>query len=425
MSFQLKNESDNEELDFTFKGGSNLMIKASDDENSQSGTIQNFDAKSTVSSVPDVFKSYSPEISKKEREPSPEPPSNSIWGFSNLINKDKVREYDEGDNGTVNIDPVEEPKEETRDFFNRNRKQSGYSSSGSMFRNRKASILSRGSRESFPAYKRKSSSPRKHGNVNFRKRELLNELRELVDHGYVAHNNFDMEDSIDEIMTEVKLGQKYFERLSASQIASTFFYKLVFVVEYSTKIYNPLKLNLTGLYEGIMAKKKAIDYEIKLIVRKYITDDSAASSPEFRLLCTLLGTVVITHFNNTVAGAITDKVKQPGGLTELVGAFGPMLSGLQKAAADSMGRSPQQVPQQVPQQEPTPASNPDISSIFSKILTPQTGNMPMPVDTRADEIPKKPASVDSDSVITLEPNMTIKPKKSRKKKQSDRKTYDI
>ena len=464
MVFELKNEDDQEVIDVSYpeRSSNHFMIAPSDDERSRTKS-ERFDkdeVKSTVSSLPDVFKPK--EEPQQEQEREPEAPKNSIWGFSNLLNKSRIKEHDSDDEELPNKSP---------DFLKR--RQSGYSSAGSMFRqrqkqrDRKQSFHSRGSRESFPAFRTRTKSnrsaapPRKHGNVNFRKRELLNELRDLVDNGYIAHNTFDIDDSIDEISTEVDLGQLYFQRLSTTNIVCNVFYKLAWIIEKSTLVFNPLNLDLTGFYAAILASKKSINYEIRLIVNKWISNDSIASSPEFRLFGTIISTILVTHFNNTVQTVITDKIKQPGGLQEIIGAVGPMLSQFQQAAATSMGRSPpvsSQTPQSthIPRPKPTPVNpgrsqqqqqpptpepqpmgtSPDIVSIFSQIL-PKPGSMPHPKDTRADDmpapeikIPKKvpspPASIDSGSVITLEPNTTLKPKRSKRiSHKVERKTYDI
>ena len=384
-------------------------------------------SKSTAETL-DLYKPSSQQHSYGKREESrsygrQESRSNDIFGgFEEYMNPSRTRSIQ---------------KEDNYNSYKKNDQQShdGYSTDNSVkYKN------TYGPRVSLP--KRSADLNYKPVNQNFRKKELLSKLQALQSGGYDLQDSYNMDSNIQDIENEVRLGNKFLNTRSWQFMAEQGFFSLVWGIQESTKVFNPLNLKLNGLHESVSGNKEMISHEIGLIVEKYIGETGDALPPEIKLGCILCGLILFTHFSNHVAKNLADQATS-GGLEGLFGSVAPMLSKMFMGGAMNpqanvpTGPAPSVPPTagsafNVP---PPPQTSDDLNDLFSKLMpggqSPprQERVMPLPQSTRGVEpsttnrtVINQPDIV-SESGSEFSVETLVNNKRGRKKKK--KKTLDI
>jgi len=296
-----------------------------------------------------------------------------------------------------------------------------------------------------PPWGARESFSHKPVNNTFRKKELLNELKGFQHRGYELQDSYNMSSRVEDLENEVRLGNKYFETMSWQHIVEQGFFSVVWGIERSTTKFNPLSLQLNGLYNSTISNREMISHEIALIVKKYIGEDGDAIPPEIKLGLILMGTIVFTHLSNHVTKNIADQITSPdgGGLNGLFQTFAPMLSSLMgggaKAPQGNEGGVPQptqssNVGAKIPQ---PPKTSDDLNDIFSKLMPKghqpprQDRVLPHPQATRrpdpqTKEFVRQQSGVSDDSASEYSAStLTNEPKGRRGRKKRPKKTLDI
>lgn len=366
----------------------------------------------TAETLSEVFKPSEP------RSRSHKPVSNLFNDFEEYMNPNRT-------NPVVKEEPEPERSYRHNSFRSRS-DRSRYTTDDDEKSYRSDNSIRFGSRR-----REKSSGHRKQ--PNFRVKELLVQLKDLESRGYIIHDNYDMNSRQEDLEHEVNMGTKYFASMSWQHIAEKCFFAVVWCIEYSTLKFNPLSLQLTGLYNSCIMNKEMISQEISLIIKKWVGDDGEPLPPEIKLGLILCGTILFTHFSNHMAKNMADTITNPtsgGGnmLSQMLGSFGPMLQNMMgnmqtgqpqaSAPPSSYGKAPPSPPK----------TSSDLNDIYN-LLMPK-GNppprpdrvMPPPQATRhiskeiiqRDDITEDSGSEYSVTTLINDTKKRGKPKKKKK-----------
>ena len=128
-------------------------------------------------------------------------------------------------------------------------------------------------------------------------KSLLLEIDELRERGFAIYTKYDQNSDINEMRNEIKLGNRFLGLKASDKIAENIFYLFIRGVEFIPNVFNPLKINLDGLYNDIVEQKDILDVHISDIVKKY-TDGGNEMSPEMSLCMALITTIAMKAFEN-------------------------------------------------------------------------------------------------------------------------------
>jgi hypothetical protein len=260
--------------------------------------------------------------------------------------------------------PIEEDDEE--EHYRQNRYESDSVPSSSYHHNRRDDDRSEASSK-FSTVQQKVQYERE-----FKLKELLYELDELQARGYISHNKYSIRSRLKDVENEVRLGRRYFEHKSYQNLFEEYFFTLVYGIENSTCLYNPLNLDLNGLHDALSVKRNEVSHNIRLIVKKYIGDDGdGLMPPEVNLLLILCATVFTTVIGNKFSNMAE---KNPAG-------FGTMMGNMLKGAFGDLGKAlprQQQQQQQPRQTNTTQNTSPDLRDLFSHLTPSNTQTQQQP-----------------------------------------------
>lgn len=231
-----------------------------------------------------------------------------------------------------------------------------------------SSVESRRSRRSRRSKQSTSSAIRKREKerVLFRKKELLQQIREFKERGYKVYSEYTLKSSSEELEHEVKLARKYFNDKSLQSLAERGLFCLIKMIEVGTKVYNPLGAKFDGLSDAVFIQKESISYEIHAIVEKYFGEEGGSFPPEINLALIILGAMVSCHFSNHFMSNITKTITSPEALNQMKpDVLSTIMSNIGPALSSFMNTGSQQ-PQQQTQPQPSNQTNSNHSPFVSQ-----------------------------------------------------------
>jgi hypothetical protein len=273
------------------------------------------------------------------------------------------------------------------------------------------SLRSKDSHESFRA----APKPRSAQEIRIRKKELLSELSNLQQVGYIINEKYTMSSAIEDMEGEIALAGRLFGERMMRENATNLFFFIFWVIEVSYVAFNPLNLKLQNLSQNLQSQKEGISYEISRIVKLCVGD--AGTNPFISLamivVCTLFTTHMLNYFQdnpeeagravgkfmngmNSSSGTAGGSGGSGGGgfdIGSLMNTVSSFLGGMMNPSASSgsgpavsptvINPNPNAPQQQQPHQAaPTPTgpiqTNPDIQNLLNRPM-PRLDPMPRPI----------------------------------------------
>lgn len=161
-----------------------------------------------------------------------------------------------------------------------------------------------------------SQKPKSTQDIRLRKKELLANLADLENMGYIMQEKYTMDNTVEEMEAEIKLCDRLFGERFMREKATEMFFQLFFIVEGGYVIWNPLNLKLTNLTKNLQTQQENIAYEIARVVKLFVGD--SGTNPFFSLILIIVSTLITTHMTNWFEDQLTKNPEKTG---ENVGNF--------------------------------------------------------------------------------------------------------
>lgn len=223
-------------------------------------------------------------------------------------------------------------------------------------------------------------------------KSLLHEIRELKEKGYSIYTTYDENSDINEMRNEVKLGRRFLDLKSSEAMVEKAFFSFVRGIEMIPNFYNPLNIELEGLYEDFMLSKGIINDQISEILKKHTGEGEPLFSPEVKLGGIIFGTIIFRAFILKSGTGTSSQQPLNGWMKFASMAASNFFGGASNQ--NNQQQQPQQRPQRIEAGPVQPVVGTKISPTFSPIQAkqqPQYVPAPTPLpSTTADTISTSP-----------------------------------
>jgi hypothetical protein len=232
----------------------------------------------------------------------------------------------------------------------------------------------------------------------FQKQKLLQELEDLKQRGYIVHQKYSIQSKLEDLNNEVELGNNSLDLQSNQLLAENIFFWLIRGIEMSTLKFNPLGLQLNGLYDSTIQHKNIIKHNIRAILKKHTGPEGSPWSPEFMLCGVICFSIVTTHFANTFMKdnpMIGNAVNAMGTAMNAMNENPNFMDNIMKTMSglfQTSNNAPQPSNSNQYKSNATPQTSPDINDYISRFfpqqppsnlnVTPQNNFMQPPQQTR-------------------------------------------